>query len=967
MAVRSNCFPKGTLSGRRTELEELARLRWARPLSGRDSSCRPARASSDHRQRCGRIGACPECPSRSGAPSLDFASATCRADWDHGQALGGRADAGRGDPVASRPAALRRRRRDQGRPGRLSGRRARADAPGARATARCPSCGPGSASSRSCRRTCRSTPPTGSGPRRCGRTPPSARSHYPVCDDRRTLLWLANQRAVEYHPALMRVDSDRQTHLILDLDPPDDVDRWTGSGWRWRPRCWSGRRSTTPGCRVASRPAAPRACTCSCRSREDAEIPDVAAATRAVAARAARLDPAVATTEFVREERGGKVFVDSTRAGGATVVAAYSPRARPGVPVSFPVTWDELEQVRPRRLHDPAPRSSGFLTTTPGPTATSSPQALPADLVAEGHEIPIAAGAGHARGQAAQARGGASPGRGGRRERVVTRRPGVVEPHRGARLPVHVGQEDSTVTDAGLSSIRNTDSSGAWSAVRDQGLDRGHVADHDDGLAGVRLAEPLEPGEHPLLDLRGTTRRPGARRRASRARRRGSSLSRSATSAKVSPSQVPNSISAKPGSTSTVVAQHLGEDLRGLQRAAYRRGDHRVDALGDRRQPLGGGADLARPSSLRPGLALARPPENRFAAVCGVTPCRTRISVVGGPPGGPAAAAGGLRDVGLSTSSISESGSSTSAAPADGDAAALAVERLVGEPVGVLVLLARHPGVRRAGRRQPVRPPSASGRMSGCLIFQRPDICSTTSLESIRTSISASGANSSASLSPAIRPEYSATLLVATPIVVPSSAMTSPVAASLSTAPYAAGPGLPREPPSASMMTEVPVRLTDPTRACGPGSAGTPRSGSPRRQGAERITASSDGSSESRQPLHSRARSAAAATPLLEAAQPVVERQQVVRHARPRWATVGCDRLRGSSSISCGPARRARVLELGQPLRRRRRPRCGQRVEVLLGLLEPRHHLELVVLEAGDPALAATRARPASARGPWGW
>ena len=42
----------------------------------------------------------------------------------------------------------------------------------------------------------------------------------------------------------------------------------------------------------------------------------------------------------------------------------------------------------------------------------------------------------------------------------------------------------------------------------------------------------------------------------------------------------------------------------------------------------------------------------------------------------------------------------------------------------------------------------ASGRMSGCLIFQRPDICSTTSLESIRTSMSASGANSAASLEP---------------------------------------------------------------------------------------------------------------------------------------------------------------------------------------------------------------------------
>jgi DNA primase len=29
---------------------------------------------------------------------------------------------------------------------------------------------------------------------------------YPLCDDRRTLLWLANQRAVEYHPSLGLID-----------------------------------------------------------------------------------------------------------------------------------------------------------------------------------------------------------------------------------------------------------------------------------------------------------------------------------------------------------------------------------------------------------------------------------------------------------------------------------------------------------------------------------------------------------------------------------------------------------------------------------------------------------------------------------------------------------------------------------------------------------------------------------------
>lgn len=212
---------------------------------------------------------------------------------------------------------------------------------------------------------------------------------YPVCDDRRTLVWLANQRAVEYHPALVKVDSDRQTHLILDLDPPDDVEPLEGFRMAVAAALLVREVMTDAGLRGGVKTSGAKGVHVFVPLTDDADIPDVAAATRAVAARAARLDPDVATTEFVREDRGGKVFVDSTRAGGATVVAAYSPRARPGVPVSFPVTWEELEQVRPTdltvltavdRLDDDDPWAA----------AMSSPQSLPADLVAEGHEIPIA-------------------------------------------------------------------------------------------------------------------------------------------------------------------------------------------------------------------------------------------------------------------------------------------------------------------------------------------------------------------------------------------------------------------------------------------------------------------------------------------------------------------------------------------------------------------------------------------------
>jgi hypothetical protein len=49
----------------------------------------------------------------------------------------------------------------------------------------------------------------------------------------------------------------------------------------------------------------------------------------------------------------------------------------------------------------------------------------------------------------------------------------------------------------------------------------------------------------------------------------------------------------------------------------------------------------------------------------------------------------------------------------------------------------------------------------------------------------------------------------------------------LRSAPYADGPGLPREPPSASMMTAR--RLTDRTPRCAPGCGCTPRTAGPRR------------------------------------------------------------------------------------------------------------------------------------------
>lgn len=215
--------------------------------------------------------------------------------------------------------------------------------------------------------------------------------HYPLCNDVRTLLWFGNQRAVEYHPTLMLPTFDAHTdvlggivtHLVLDLDPPEgsafDVvvatahlvrEALVGAGLEGAVKT-SGSKGVHVVVPVQNLP-----------------FPDAAAATRALAARAEQLDQALATTAFLKADRGGRVFVDSTRAGGGSLACTYSPRVRPGTPVSYPVPWDDLDSVSPRdftvRSVLPLPADDPWRAILPGP------QQVPADVIAEGQQIPVA-------------------------------------------------------------------------------------------------------------------------------------------------------------------------------------------------------------------------------------------------------------------------------------------------------------------------------------------------------------------------------------------------------------------------------------------------------------------------------------------------------------------------------------------------------------------------------------------------
>jgi DNA ligase D-like protein (predicted polymerase) len=209
--------------------------------------------------------------------------------------------------------------------------------------------------------------------------------HQVLCEDRRTLLWLANQRAVELHVPFFRAGHEGEpTGLVIDIDPPegagfDVVVAAAGLVRRALDDAGLAGAVKTSGSKgvhvvVPVRGSVPE---------------DVAAATRALAARAAALDPELATTAYIKEDRHGRVVLDSTRSGSSTIVAAYSPRVRPGLPVSTPVGWDDLGTIRPGEI---TVRTAEEVLGDDDPWAhlLPEPQELPADLTAHGHTIPVA-------------------------------------------------------------------------------------------------------------------------------------------------------------------------------------------------------------------------------------------------------------------------------------------------------------------------------------------------------------------------------------------------------------------------------------------------------------------------------------------------------------------------------------------------------------------------------------------------
>jgi bifunctional non-homologous end joining protein LigD len=164
--------------------------------------------------------------------------------------------------------------------------------------------------------------------------------HHVLANDRETLQWLAQQGCVTPHVFTERADRlDRPDRLVVDLDPSHEdfaavrrAAQVVGEGFR------------AAGLEPFAMVTGSRGIHVVTPLKRTRSTEDVYAWIRAFAAELAAAHDAELTTEFHKDRRDDRIYLDVARNGVAqTVVPPYAPRPRPHAPVATPLRWAELD------------------------------------------------------------------------------------------------------------------------------------------------------------------------------------------------------------------------------------------------------------------------------------------------------------------------------------------------------------------------------------------------------------------------------------------------------------------------------------------------------------------------------------------------------------------------------------------------------------------------------------------------
>jgi bifunctional non-homologous end joining protein LigD len=165
--------------------------------------------------------------------------------------------------------------------------------------------------------------------------------HHPLVNDTRSLLWLINQNTITPHVWTSSAPNLYQPDVcVFDLDPASDEP----GALRHATLALRGLLAEL-GLTSWPKTSGSKGFHLVVPLDGESGFGDVARFADAVGSVLVRRDPEHLTQQFIKADRGGRIFVDTGRNGySATFAAAYAVRARPGAPVSAPCTWDELER-----------------------------------------------------------------------------------------------------------------------------------------------------------------------------------------------------------------------------------------------------------------------------------------------------------------------------------------------------------------------------------------------------------------------------------------------------------------------------------------------------------------------------------------------------------------------------------------------------------------------------------------------
>jgi bifunctional non-homologous end joining protein LigD len=164
-------------------------------------------------------------------------------------------------------------------------------------------------------------------------------THYPLIQDLRALLWLANQNCITPHVWTSRVPTLEQPDLcVFDLDPAHDDPREL--------------RAAALAVRGILRELGLISWVKTSGSKGFHIVVPLEPGTgfeaswrfaHGVGAVLVKRHPDMLTQEFLKADRQGRILVDTGRNGhGATFAAPYAVRPLPDAPLSLPCSWDEL-------------------------------------------------------------------------------------------------------------------------------------------------------------------------------------------------------------------------------------------------------------------------------------------------------------------------------------------------------------------------------------------------------------------------------------------------------------------------------------------------------------------------------------------------------------------------------------------------------------------------------------------------